>query len=89
MVTYSGRFLSGHDDPINEPINEPINPDAREKEIINLIRENSNLTRKDMAERMGCSVSTIKRALQSMVEKGAIKRIGSNKKGEWIILNGK
>lgn len=32
---------------------------------------------------------TVKRCLQSMVEKGVIKRIGSNKKGEWIILEGK
>lgn len=40
-----------------------------------------------MAECLGCSDSTVKRALQSMVEKGVIKRIGSSKKGEWIILN--
>ena len=33
------------------------------------------------------SRSFAKRALQSMVEKGVIKRVGSNKKGEWIILN--
>ena len=45
------------------------------------------MTRSGMAERLGCSDSTVKRALQSMVEKGVIKRIGSNKKGEWIILN--
>lgn len=45
------------------------------------------MTRSEMAECLGCSDSTVKRALRSMVEKGVIKRIGSNKKDEWIILN--
>lgn len=82
----SGDFLLGHDDPTNDPINDPIKLEAREEEILELLREESELTRKEMAERLGCSDSTVKRALQSMVDKGAIKHIGSNKKGEWIIL---
>ena len=79
----------GHDDPINDPINDPIKLDNREQQIIELLREKSDLTRKEMAARLECSDSTVKRCLQSMVEKGVIKRIGSNKKGEWIILEGK
>ena len=72
----------------NDPINDPIKLNDRENQIIELLREKSDITRKEMAECLGCSDSTVKRALQSMVEKGAIKRIGSNKKGEWIILEG-
>ena len=75
----------GHD----EPINDPIKSDDREQHIIELLPEKSDLSRKEMAARIECSDSTVKRCLQSMVEKGAIKRIGSNKKGEWIILEGK
>jgi len=85
----SGKFLLGHDEPINDPINDPIKLDDREQRIIELLREKSDLTRKEMATRLECSDSTVKRCLQSMVEKGVIKRIGSNKKGEWIILEGK
>ena len=81
----SGKFLLGHDEPINGPINDPIELDDREKQIIELLREEADLTRKEMAERLGCSDSTIKRTLRSMVEKDVIKRIGSNKKGEWRI----
>ena len=77
----SGKFLLGHDDPINDPINLT----EKEAQVINLIKEKSDLTRKDMAQRLGCSDSTIKRCLQSLVDKGVLKRIGSNKKGEWII----
>ena len=85
----SGKFLLGHDEPINDPINDPIKSDDREQHIIELLPEKSDLTRKEMAPRIECSDSTVKRCLQSMVEKGEIKRIGSNKKGEWIILEGK
>ena len=84
----SGKFLLGHDDPINDPINDPIKLDERELQIVELLREESGLTRKEMAARLDCSDSTVKRCLQSMVGKGAIKRIGAKKNGEWIILIG-
>ena len=77
-----GEFLLGHADPINDPIKF----DERESRIIELLREDPSLTRAGMAEQLGCSDSTVKRILQNLVDKGAIKRIGSNKKGEWIIL---
>ena len=83
----SGYFLLGQDNSKNDPINDPIKLNDREKQIIELLRTETNLTRKEMAEHLDCSDSTIKRTLQSMVEKGAIKRIGSNKKGEWIIVD--
>lgn len=80
----SQKILLGHDDPINDPIKL----DVREKKIVELLREEPTLTRSELAECLGCSDSTVKRALQSMVEKDVIKRIGSNKKGEWVILEG-
>ena len=82
---FSGKFLLGHDDLINDPIKL----EGRELQIIGLLREEPDLTRKDLAAQLNCSDSTIKRSLQSMVEKGVLKRIGSNKKGEWIILEKK
>ena len=81
------QFLLGHADSINDPINDPIKLNEREKKVVEILRREPALTRSEMAECLGCSDSTVKRALQSMVEKGVIKRIGSNKKGEWIILN--
>ena len=82
----SGNFLLCHDDPINDPINDPIKLVEREKMIVELLRAEPSLTRSEMADRLNCSDSTVKRALQSMVGKGVIKCIESNKKGEWIIL---
>ena len=91
----SGKFVvkQQSDDPINDPINDPITvlgKDAllneREKNILVLLKKNPRMTRVQMAEVMGCSDATVKRALQSMVQKKVLRRIGSNKKGEWIII---
>ena len=87
----SGRFSQKQDiDPIKQgvdPINDPINKNLseREKKIVALLRNEPTLTKAKMAEILGCSDATIKRALQSLVQKNVIRRIGSNKKGEWII----
>ena len=81
----SGQFaVKSESDPINDPIT--IKPDEREQRILDLLKTDSGLTRAEMAELLGCSDSTVKRTLQSMVSKNLIRRIGANKKGEWIIM---
>ena len=75
-------------DPINDLIkNRTGNSGLTEREarIVDLLRNESTLTRAQMAQILGCSDATIKRALQSLVQKNAIRRIGSRKKGEWLI----
>ena len=88
----SGKFVKKQDiDPIKQdidPINDPINTmelSEREKKVLELLRQDPTLTRAKMAEILGCSDATVKRALGAMVQKSVICRIGSNKKGEWII----
>ena len=87
----SGKFVvrQQSDDPINDPITVLENDvllNEREKNILVLLKKNPRMTRAQMAEVMGCSDATVKRALQSMVQKKVLRRIGSNKKGEWIII---
>ena len=77
----SGKFVIDDD-----PINDPIKPDEKEEKIIDLLRSEPGITRAKMAKALGCSESTVKRAIQAMVSKNMIRRIGSNKKGEWIIV---
>lgn len=82
----SGMFAQKQDtDPINDPINMA-GLSEREKKILELLRQDPTLTRAKMAGILGCSDATVKRALGSMVQKNVIRRIGSNKKGEWIII---
>lgn len=76
-------------DPVSDPVSDPVNKSSlteREKRIIKLMRAEPGITRFKMAEALGCSEATIKRALRAMSEKKIIQRTGSDKKGEWIIL---
>ena len=68
-----------------DPINI-VGLSEREKKVLELLRQDPTLTRAKMAGILGCSDATIKRALGSMVQKNVIRRIGANKKGEWIII---
>ena len=81
----SGKFII-QDDPINGHKNDPIKLEDREAKIIELLKTQPGITRAKMAENLKCSESTVKRALQAMIAKNMIRRIGSNKNGEWIIV---
>ena len=84
----NGNFSRKQDvDPIKQDL-DPINAaglSEREKKVLQLLRQDPTLTRAKMAEMLSCSDATVKRALRAMVQKSVIRRIGSNKKGEWII----
>ena len=71
------------DEPQNEPQSEPQNK-INEK-IIELVKENNHISRKEMAEKLGCSMSTIKRALAHLKEEERLIYEGSSRKGYWII----
>lgn len=74
-----------HPDFLNsdEPQNEPQNK-INEK-IIELVKENNLISRKEMAEKLGYSLSTIKRALANLKEEERLAYEGSSRKGHWII----
>lgn len=74
-----------HPDFLNrdEPQNEPQNKIS--EKIIELVKENNLISRKEMAEKLGCSMSTIKRALANLKEEERLVYEGSSRKGRWII----
>lgn len=72
---------------INEAINEVIN--ETEKSVIKTILVNSKVTKPQISEMTGLSLSTIDRALFSLKKKGLLARIGSNKKGHWKVSENK
>lgn len=78
-------FVPEQDDPINDPINDPIKLSDREKLLLQQLRRSPDLTRKELAEILHCSESTVKRILQSLSERKVILRIGSRKTGVWVI----
>ena len=71
----------------NESINEALKSD--EKMVLELIRENSRISQKIIAEKTEYSRSKVQRILKILQEKGILYRQGSRKKGEWIIVEPK
>lgn len=57
-----------------------------EKSILNLIKTNPSITRKQLVEITGISDSSVKRLLALLQEKHHIRREGSKRTGKWIIL---
>ncbi|MBD9029643.1 MAG: winged helix-turn-helix transcriptional regulator, partial [Butyrivibrio crossotus] len=54
--------------------------------IIELIQQNSQITRLELANTLKINESTIKRNINKLKNKGILKRIGANKNGHWEII---
>ena len=57
-----------------------------EQKVLDLLKFNPIITRIEIAESLGTSDSTIKRALKNMTDSKLIERIGSLRAGEWKVL---
>ena len=54
--------------------------------IINLMKQDRNITQDDLAKNIGVSRSTIARQIKLLIEENKIKRSGSKKNGYWEII---
>ena len=54
--------------------------------VFNLIRQNSTITAAEISEQLKISLSTAKRKMKELKEKGYIERVGSDKTGCWKII---
>ena len=50
------------------------------------IRNNPNITKKQLQEKLGLGKSTVDLGIKALRENGIIERIGSNKTGYWKII---
>lgn len=64
-------------------INGAIRLTDSEQRVLEEIRKNSRITRKELIERLKIGESTVYRAIQKLKAEGLIERIGSNKTGHW------
>ena len=63
------------------------NPDIDlEKQLLQIICQNPEVTQKTMAEQLSLSLITVKRTFITFQKDGKVKREGSNRKGKWILL---
>lgn len=54
--------------------------------ILNLIKDNPEITRNEMSEKLNVTIDSIKYNLDKLKTQGIIKHIGPTKKGKWEIL---
>lgn len=57
----------------------------RQKDVLNLIRQNNKISRKALSEALDIAESAVQKHLESLKEKGAIKREGGSR-GWWEVL---
>jgi DNA-binding MarR family transcriptional regulator len=58
-------------------------------QLLKLIREEPELTYKQIGERLAISGSTVKRIITKLQKDGTVIRVGSKRKGKWLIQEGK
>ena len=67
----------------------PENDQSKQEDaILELIKGNPYISRKEISGRLGLHDSSVKRRLASLQEKGVIKRIGPDKGGYWEVQKG-
>ncbi|MGM9819159.1 MAG: Fic family protein [Paludibacteraceae bacterium] len=62
-------------------------PNKSERKILQLLSENPQFTRKELAEKIGITEDGIKKNIAQMKAAGWIERKGSNKNGYWVVIN--
>jgi fido (protein-threonine AMPylation protein) len=71
------------------PIDDTVKtrPDTVNDTVFNLIRQNKKITAAEISEQLKVSLSTAKRKIKELKEKGTIERIGSDKTGYWKTID--
>ena len=57
-----------------------------EHAVLAVLRQNPEISRDEIAERVSKTVRTVQRALGSLTEKGYIRRVGAKKNSTWEVL---
>jgi ATP-dependent DNA helicase RecG len=87
VTFYKAKDNEGISEPVNEPLSEPVNETL--KLILNLIKENPNITKKQIEKKINFSRATITRYIKKLKEQNLLKRVGSDKSGYWKVLDAK
>ncbi len=61
-------------------------PKGNQRRVLDLIRDNRNITTLEMVALLGIGQTTVERAIAWLKKNGFIKRIGATKNGYWEVL---
>ena len=60
---------------------------ATEKAVIEIIKENPNITRKELAARLNLSEAGVRYNTDKLQTKGILRRVGGKKEGWWEVID--
>ncbi len=81
-LQYNGTINSGND-TVNSG-NDTVN--SVNDTVFSLIKQNNKITAIEISEDLKVSLSTAKRKIKELKDRGEIERIGSNKNGHWKVV---
>ncbi|NDV69344.1 RNA-binding domain-containing protein [Dysgonomonas sp. 25] len=77
---------NGQETPKKHPRSTQETPKNIQDEIIEAIKNNSSITRKELEALLDRTPDSIKYHLAQLTKKGIIKHIGSTKAGKWVVI---
>ena len=83
IVRLNGRLSDKFTDKLSDKLSD------KERQTLELLLEDPGYTSAQIAEKMNISRVSVTKYLKVLKEKGIIKRSGSDRKGFWIIRDGK
>ena len=81
--------LNGRSDTLNGPLTSAENSDEKTYQdwIILLIKKNPDITQQQLAKALKVSLSTVKREMKLLQDRGEVLREGTKKAGKWIVMD--
>ncbi|MCL2607901.1 MAG: winged helix-turn-helix transcriptional regulator [Methanomassiliicoccaceae archaeon] len=71
---------------VNDGVNDGVKLTKTEVKILELLKNNGQLTALDLSNKIGVYIRTVERGLKKLKDRGLVERIGSDKMGEWKVL---
>ena len=75
-----------NDEPKEDPSCGPSEKMGKNELVLKELKLDSSITRKQLAQKLGLSDSTIKRVLAKLKSTGKLKRIGDTFSGYWVVI---
>lgn len=86
MIKFSApKSENSTDVGVNVGVNVGVKLSKTEQKILQYIREDRNITTKELAEKIGVTTRTVERNIQKLKDKNLLERSGADKNGEWIV----
>lgn len=72
-------------DLVSDPVSDPVKLSLLQIDLLEYIKQNTNMTRPELCEKLHVSLATVRRAISLLKELNILKRVGSDKNGHWIV----